>query len=329
MSFKAFILLFLLWIQLCYSQEAASVWYDTDNGLPKNSVKDIIKDKYGFIWLSTESGLVRHDGNNFVTYNHFKLKNKRFSAFFGNIEKDSIYDFTAYTETIVLLSKRNVSTVNHQNNCTKTALHEIKLYGLFVENGTQEKTDHKDVFIYFDKKIVHIKELEEIIAIRSRKLSKTFSKHEYTKEQFRKESLRQKKILETICHDIITITPIKLSITAQKLYETDEHDHCIQKKYFESFYTSSVDFYNFMKPLKEYAEIYNIYEVIKAKKAFSKVTAKEQNPLIINNIKDPTRTKNNQNVIAVTIHNLIDNVVKNTTNGIIELSTIEDSRNFF
>jgi hypothetical protein len=178
MSFKTFILLFLLWIQLCYSQEAASVWYDTDNGLPQNSVKDIIKDKYGFIWLSTENGLVRHDGYNFVTYNHLKLKNNRFSAFFGNIEKDSIYNFTAYTENIVLLSKRNVSTLNHQNNFTKRALHEIKLYGLFVKNGTQEKTDHKDVFIYFDKKnsyhlfnngtilyndkkIVHIKELHK------------------------------------------------------------------------------------------------------------------------------------------------------------------------
>ncbi|WP_114822639.1 two-component regulator propeller domain-containing protein [Chryseobacterium sp. KLBC 52] len=187
------------------------------------------------------------------------------------------------------------------------------------------------------RQILKKKELEEIITVRTRKLSKTVSTLEYTKEQLRKESLQQKKLLETISHDIIT--PIKyLSITAQKLYETDEHDRYIQKKYFESFYKSSVEFYNFVKTLKEYAEIYNIseknekynvYEVVEAKKALFEVAAKEQNTRIINNIKDPTYSKKNQNVIAVIIHNLIDNAIKNTTDGSIEISTSEDSRTFF
>ncbi|BFO67483.1 response regulator [Chryseobacterium sp. KCF3-3] len=187
------------------------------------------------------------------------------------------------------------------------------------------------------RQILKKKELEEIIAIRTRKLSKTVSKLEYTKEQLRKESLQQKKLLETISHDIIT--PIKfLSIIAKKLYETDEHGHYIQKEYFESFCKSSVELYNFVKTLKEYAEIYNIseknetynvYKVVEAKKALFEVAAKEQNTLIVNNIKDPTYSKINQNVVAVIIHNLIDNATKNTTNGIIELSTNEDGRNFF
>ncbi|MDR4950967.1 two-component regulator propeller domain-containing protein [Chryseobacterium sp. ES2] len=181
------------------------------------------------------------------------------------------------------------------------------------------------------------RELEKIIATRTRKLSKTVSKLEHTKEQLRKESIQQKKLLETISHDIIT--PIKfLSVTAQKLYETDEHDRYIQKKYFESFYKSSVEFYNFVKTLKEYAEIYNnsekneiynIYELVEVKKALFEGAAKEQNVVIINNIKDPTYSKINQNVLAVIIHNLIDNAVKNTTSGIIELSMFEYSRTFF
>ncbi|WP_106915785.1 ligand-binding sensor domain-containing protein [Chryseobacterium aurantiacum] len=181
------------------------------------------------------------------------------------------------------------------------------------------------------------KELEKIIEIRTEKLSKTVSKLEYTKEQLRKESIQQKKLLETISHDIIT--PVKyLSITAQKLYETDEHDRYIQKKYFESFYKSSVEFYNFVKTLKEYAEIYNIsekneiyniYEVIENKKTLFEVAAREQNTVIINNVTNPTYSKINQNVVAVIIHNLIDNAIKNTVNGKIELSTIEDDKIFF
>jgi signal transduction histidine kinase len=44
--------------------------YNNENGLPQNSVKTIISDEYGFIWMATEAGLVRFDGR------HFKLFNK-------------------------------------------------------------------------------------------------------------------------------------------------------------------------------------------------------------------------------------------------------------
>lgn len=83
---KAVILPLLFWI-LCYNQQTASVWYDTDNGLPQNSVKDIIKDKYEFMWLNTENGLVRYDGYNSITYNHLNLKNNRSSVFLEILKK--------------------------------------------------------------------------------------------------------------------------------------------------------------------------------------------------------------------------------------------------
>jgi signal transduction histidine kinase len=42
--------------------------YNADNGLPQNSVKDIAADSDGYIWIGTESGLVRYDGSHFKTY---------------------------------------------------------------------------------------------------------------------------------------------------------------------------------------------------------------------------------------------------------------------
>ncbi|MDR6808505.1 signal transduction histidine kinase [Dyadobacter sp. BE34] len=42
--------------------------YNTDNGLPQNSVKDIAFDEWGYCWLATEMGMVRYDGQRFVTY---------------------------------------------------------------------------------------------------------------------------------------------------------------------------------------------------------------------------------------------------------------------
>jgi signal transduction histidine kinase len=45
------------------------VHYTDENGLPQNSVKSIAADHEGFIWLTTESGLVRFDGRSFFTFN--------------------------------------------------------------------------------------------------------------------------------------------------------------------------------------------------------------------------------------------------------------------
>ena len=42
--------------------------YNADNGLPQNSVKEIAADSDGYIWIGTESGLVRYDGSSFKTY---------------------------------------------------------------------------------------------------------------------------------------------------------------------------------------------------------------------------------------------------------------------
>ncbi len=38
------------------------------DGLSQNTVNDIFQDSYGFIWLATESGLNRYDGNTFIRY---------------------------------------------------------------------------------------------------------------------------------------------------------------------------------------------------------------------------------------------------------------------
>lgn len=43
--------------------------YTDENGLPQNSVKAIMRDRYGFIWMGTEGGVVRFDGKNFDVYN--------------------------------------------------------------------------------------------------------------------------------------------------------------------------------------------------------------------------------------------------------------------
>lgn len=44
--------------------------FSTENGLPTNEVQHIFQDSYGFLWLATNSGLVRWDGYSLKTYTH-------------------------------------------------------------------------------------------------------------------------------------------------------------------------------------------------------------------------------------------------------------------
>ncbi|HJQ24041.1 MAG TPA: two-component regulator propeller domain-containing protein [Blastocatellia bacterium] len=60
------------------------VW-TTDNGLPQNSVSSILQAHDGFLWLTTNDGLVRYDGVQFRVFdagNHKDLKSSRFSRLF-------------------------------------------------------------------------------------------------------------------------------------------------------------------------------------------------------------------------------------------------------
>uniref|UniRef100_A0A183CSH1 HTH luxR-type domain-containing protein n=1 Tax=Globodera pallida TaxID=36090 RepID=A0A183CSH1_GLOPA len=57
-------------------QLPAGYWvqhFTDENGLPQNSVKAILRDGNGFIWLTTEAGVVRFDGHSFLTFDRSDL----------------------------------------------------------------------------------------------------------------------------------------------------------------------------------------------------------------------------------------------------------------
>lgn len=89
-----------------YGQRYTSTWYNIDNGLPQSSAKAIVKDKYGFIWISTENGLVRYDGSSFITFNNFKINNLHFGEFIGDPVKDSITVLNDFQENKIIIKNR-------------------------------------------------------------------------------------------------------------------------------------------------------------------------------------------------------------------------------
>lgn len=111
------LIFFLLSFFPVYSQKPYIQYYNTDNGLPQNSVKDIIKDKYGFIWLSTENGIVRYDGNSLLVYKNFPLNSQRFTFFYGNAEKDSIFTTGEFGKGLLIHNKfPRVASINKYPN---------------------------------------------------------------------------------------------------------------------------------------------------------------------------------------------------------------------
>src|SRR5688500_17554594 len=72
--------------------------WTADNGLPQNSVRDIVQTRDGYIWFTTFDGLVRFDGVRFTVFNKSNspgLASNRFVQLF----EDRSGDLWATVET--------------------------------------------------------------------------------------------------------------------------------------------------------------------------------------------------------------------------------------
>lgn len=69
MKLTAFILMLLLSVLCTNAQNSfRAIRWDIDDGLSNGLINDMLKDTNGFLWIATESGLNRFDGNTFKNY---------------------------------------------------------------------------------------------------------------------------------------------------------------------------------------------------------------------------------------------------------------------
>lgn len=76
--------------------------YTDENGLPQNSVKSIAADKAGYLWLATEAGVTRFDGQNFKLFDKEStgVISNRIVYFKKDFDNDRLYAFTDRWELI-------------------------------------------------------------------------------------------------------------------------------------------------------------------------------------------------------------------------------------
>lgn len=133
LSMKGKLVFILLFNFFFLNAQIDLVWrnYNSDNGLPQNSVRDIISDKYGFIWITTENGITRFDGSQFVTEEKQTIK-RRYLNFWGNVEKDSIFNIDEEGNNAILITQRKLNVKTLHTNYLKAFLyyngHKYKLY---------------------------------------------------------------------------------------------------------------------------------------------------------------------------------------------------------
>lgn len=138
----------LIFFTLFFSaQDYTSQWYGMDQGLPQNSIKDITKDKYGFIWLSTDGGVLRYDGKNFLIYNNLKTKTLNFKEFlnYGNGE---IICYNNDIKDCVLISNRTAKVLPQEKVPWPNLLIGNKQYKRFFKTNFTENF-YPDVEYYF------------------------------------------------------------------------------------------------------------------------------------------------------------------------------------
>jgi len=74
------ILLYLLLPTSAFSQYQFDVW-NTENGLPQNSVLSILQTRDGYLWFTTLDGLVRYNGAQFTVFNKANTKGIKSNRF--------------------------------------------------------------------------------------------------------------------------------------------------------------------------------------------------------------------------------------------------------
>ena len=109
------------------NEEYSVMRYDVTNGLPSSNISCIFQDHIGLMWLGTQNGLVKYDGNNFTIYKN-NQNNKH--SFINNMIT-SIYEskygnlFVGTREGLYLYNKRNDSfdlVLDQTNSLNETTI---------------------------------------------------------------------------------------------------------------------------------------------------------------------------------------------------------------
>jgi len=174
------------------------------------------------------------------------------------------------------------------------------------------------------------RQLEEVIAKKTKKLASTVKKLEKTENNLKQEIKQHEMLVKSVSHDIKS--PLKfLSSSIKHLSENSSiQDDQRLKQQLTTLQTSTSQLYEYVENLIKYSSIfiegkkledesYSLHELIEERIQIFEKIAEAENVSIVNNVEKGFCVRTNKKALSIIIHNLIDNAIKNTKNGRIEL----------
>lgn len=138
--FKLFLLLIFVYFQ-SFAQENSFYHYGLNEGISQGSIRVILKDAEGFIWLGTQDGLNRFDGNSFKVYKNYPDDPQSITGDYINDlldDIDRIWIATASNGLCYYDKKRDkFVSIGYQNaNCTDLKKDKFgNIYALYLSKG--------------------------------------------------------------------------------------------------------------------------------------------------------------------------------------------------
>lgn len=114
------------------------------------NIADIVQDKYGFIWMSTERGIIRYDGTHSLLQKNSGLRNSAFGNFYGNVEQDNIEVSNSFEKSTLRISKRQTKTITVKSEDYKIQRINGRRALHFIKNN-MPASYYSDVTDYFIK----------------------------------------------------------------------------------------------------------------------------------------------------------------------------------
>jgi hypothetical protein len=136
-----FLFSLLLFSDELFAQEPSYIHYDVSNGLPSNEIYSLRQDKKGFLWIGTDAGLVRYDGNSFFLFNN---TNSRGASVSGLIEdRNGKMWFNNFSGQIFYAKGDSVYSYQPWEKYYKTQLADFT-----IDNNNDLIIDNNENFIY-------------------------------------------------------------------------------------------------------------------------------------------------------------------------------------
>jgi len=119
--------------------------YNSENGLPQNSATDLLLDQNNFLWIATQNGLVRFDGQRFRVYNRSNtpaLKIDRFSVISETLQHQVLFK-SSYADAEIYMA-----TPDYKIRIDSAAMHLPHKLISIHSNGI---FDGSSLFAYYAK----------------------------------------------------------------------------------------------------------------------------------------------------------------------------------